>query len=130
MYARVTFGPANVLALRADNHWLIASGSLLNADPDRVCVKRIVLTGYPIRVQKRKAVVRYMFFTPDDVRWFQPVALSTKYGLVGQIDGPIGVHGYFKCNFNGFIKPHDTVCLALYKRQFPPWDASNFDGNL
>jgi pre-rRNA-processing protein TSR1 len=26
-----------------------------------------------------------------------------------------------KCHFNDFIKSNDTVCLPLYKRQYPIW---------
>lgn len=47
---------------------LLALGSLLAVDPDRVVVKRIMLTGYPIRVHRRHATVRMMFFNSDDVR--------------------------------------------------------------
>lgn len=40
-----------------------------------------MLTGYPLKINKRKAVVRMMFFNPEDVRYFRPVELSTKNGL-------------------------------------------------
>lgn len=33
----------------------------------------------------------------------------------------MGTHGLFKAQFNDFIKQNDTVCLPLYKRQFPIW---------
>jgi len=36
-----------------------------------------------------------MFFHPDDVRWFKPVKIWTKYGLNGQIDEPLGTKGLF-----------------------------------
>ena len=75
---------------------------------------------YPQRVQKKKAVVRFMFHNPEDVRWFkvnfrvhsnswctvirdqctangvfmvQPLELSTKYGRRGRIKEPVGTHG-------------------------------------
>ena len=48
-------------------------------------LKRIVLSGYPVRVHKKKAVVRWMFHNPDDVRWFRPLELWTKHGLRGRI---------------------------------------------
>ena len=35
-----------------------ASGSLLTVNPDRLLIKRIILTGYPIHVHKRSAIVR------------------------------------------------------------------------
>jgi pre-rRNA-processing protein TSR1 len=105
---------------------LVAWGSYLGADPDRVLVKRIVLTGYPVGVHKRSAVVKRMFYNADDIRWFKPVELWTKYGLVGHIKEPRGTKGYLKATFDGFIKNHDTVCMSLYKRQFPPWDPTRF----
>lgn len=106
---------------------LIASGSLMSVNPDRLLIKRIVLTGYPVGVNKRAAVVRHMFYEPDDIRWFKPVKLWTKYGLTGHIKEPRGTKGYLKATFDGFIKNHDTVCMNLYKRQFPPWDPAQFE---
>ncbi|GJM84905.1 hypothetical protein PR202_ga00618 [Eleusine coracana subsp. coracana] len=50
---------------------IAAVGSLKCVDPDRIILKKIVLTGYPQRVSKLKAMVRYMFHNPDDVRWFK-----------------------------------------------------------
>ena len=72
-------------------------------NPDRVVVKRVVLTGQPFKATKKKATVRFMFNHPDDVRWFRqdfplfvhvvrifhffsrPVELWTKLGLRGHI---------------------------------------------
>ena len=62
-----------------------------------------------------------MFFNPDDIRWFKPLELWTKHGFSGHIRQPIGTHGSMKCNFNGHIKNHDTVCLTLYKRVYPKY---------
>ncbi len=43
---------------------LVAIGSLLSVDPDRVVVKKIVLTGYPYKIHKRGAVIKHMFYHP------------------------------------------------------------------
>jgi pre-rRNA-processing protein TSR1 len=98
---------------------LVAIGSMIAADADRIIIKRIVLTGFPVKVQKRFATVKYMFYNPDDVRWFKPADLTTKHGLHGNIVESVGEHGTMKCLFNAPIKQHDTVCLQLYKRIYP-----------
>ena len=45
-----------------DTHQLLAVGSLYKVDPDRVVCKRIVLSGHPFKINKRSAVIRYLFF--------------------------------------------------------------------
>jgi pre-rRNA-processing protein TSR1 len=101
---------------------LSASGTLAGFDPTRMNIKRIVLTGYPISCNKRRAVIRYMFHNADDIMWFKVVELVTKDGLVGHIREPRGTKGYMKCQFDRFIKSSDIVCMRLYKRQFPKWE--------
>eukprot|EP00428_Durinskia_dybowskii_P062940 CAMPEP_0170376684 /NCGR_PEP_ID=MMETSP0117_2-20130122/11856_1 /TAXON_ID=400756 /ORGANISM="Durinskia baltica, Strain CSIRO CS-38" /LENGTH=810 /DNA_ID=CAMNT_0010631903 /DNA_START=135 /DNA_END=2567 /DNA_ORIENTATION=- len=98
---------------------LVATGNLVNVEPDRIMLKKIILTGFPIRVRKNFAVVRHMFHEPQDVRWFKPAELVTKWGLRGHITEPVGTHGLLKALFNGPIKQNDTVMLILYKRVFP-----------
>ncbi len=61
------------------------AGSLRSCNPDRVVLKKITLSGYPVKVHKKKAVVRWMFHSPDDVRWFRPLELWTKHGRRGRI---------------------------------------------
>lgn len=56
-----------------------------------------------MRVHKTRAVVRLMFFNPDDVRWFKPLELWTKSGRRGRITEPLGTHGAFKARFDGPI---------------------------
>ncbi|KAJ0398918.1 hypothetical protein P43SY_005276 [Pythium insidiosum] len=123
VYAPVTFQPASVLVFREHSEdaslELIASGTLMNVNPDRIVLKRVVITGTPVKVKKRKAVVRYMFNEPEDVRWFKPVELYTKHGMTGHIKESLGTHGDFKAVFNKPVKQHDTVCLPLYKRVYP-----------
>ena len=38
-----------------------------------------------MQVHKTKALVRWMFNTPEDVMWFRPLDLFTKYGRRGRI---------------------------------------------
>ena len=93
----------------------------MGADADRTVVKRIILTGYPVRVHKRHATVKYMFYNPEDVKWFKPAGLTTKHGLQGNIVASVGEHGTMKCLFNAPISQADTVICALYKRVYPKY---------
>lgn len=125
----VTYAPTPVMVFRQGNKGLgntqlVAIGTILNVDADRIVVKRIVLTGFPTRVHKRHATVKYMFFTPEDVKWFKPAEITTKHGLQGNILESVGDHGTMKCLFNAPIKQHDTVCLTLYKRVYPKYAPS------
>lgn len=108
---------------------IVASGTLSSVNPDRLNIKRIILTGNCVNVHKRAAVVRHMFFNAEDIRWFKPIELWTKKGLVGHIRESRGTKGYMKCLFDKFIQQNDTVCMSLYKRQYPPWDPQRFATN-
>ena len=94
-------------------------GSTMPPDPTRIITKRIVLTGHPLKIHKKTATIRYMFFNREDVEYFQTVELHTKFGRVGHITEPLGTHGYLKAHFDGPIGQMDTICMNLYKRQYP-----------
>ena len=124
VYAPICFPPLPVLAFKvlpSGAAVLAAAGSLRDCDPDRVVLKKIVLAGFPVRVHRGKAVVRFMFHTPEDIRWFRPVDLWTKQGRRGRIREPVGTHGAMKCIFDGPLQQQDAVCMSLYKRTFPKW---------
>ncbi|KDQ55730.1 hypothetical protein JAAARDRAFT_37154 [Jaapia argillacea MUCL 33604] len=124
-YGPVVFGKQPCLLLRETSNSqapeLVAMGSFLNPDPTRVVAKRIILTGHPFKIHKKTATVRYMFFNPDDVKYFAPIQLHTKYGRSGHIRESLGTHGYFKAHFDGPMSQMDTVCMSLYKRIYPKW---------
>ncbi|OAY22597.2 hypothetical protein MANES_18G005500v8 [Manihot esculenta] len=97
IYAPICFPPLPLIALKhlggVAAPTVAAVGSLRSIDPDRIILKKIILTGYPQRVSKLKATVRYMFHNPEDVRWFKPVEVWTKCGRRGRIKEPVGTHG-------------------------------------
>jgi len=110
------------------------TGLTLEANDRKIILKKIVLTGYPVKIKKKKAIVRYMFFNPNDINYFKPIQLTTKKNLRGNITESVGTHGYMKCIFSDYIKSNDTVCLNLYKRVFPKyfketWKYKVFNGN-
>ncbi len=130
IFAPITYRPAPVLLFKRNVDTgkldLVAYGGVLAINPDRVMVKKIILTGYPFKVHKKQAVVRFMFHNAEDIKWFQPVELHTKYGRHGLITQSLGTHGYMKCVFDDTVHGHDTVCMSLYKRVFPKWSTETF----
>ncbi|GAB2232460.1 hypothetical protein Droror1_Dr00011493 [Drosera rotundifolia] len=132
IFAPISFPPLPLIALKskeeegASSLVLAAVGSLKSIDPGRIILKKIILTGYPQRVSKLKAVVRYMFHNPEDVRWFKPLEVWTKGGRRGRVKEPVGTHGAMKCVFNGILQQSDTVCMTLYKRSYPKWPERKF----
>ncbi|CAJ0606670.1 unnamed protein product [Cylicocyclus nassatus] len=124
VFAPITFPPASVLVFRerkGGKEELVAVGSLLDINPDRVILKRIVLSGHPFKINKRSVVCRYMFFNREDIEWFKPVELYTPSGRRGHIKEALGTHGHMKCRFDQQLNANDSIMMSLYKRVFPRW---------
>jgi len=129
IFGPVTFPPNPLVVFNPEGD-LVATGTLHAIDPDRIVVKKIVLTGSPAKVHKKGAVIRDMFYFPDDALWFKPVELWTKNGKVGHIKESVGTHGLIKCTFDTPVNQNDTVCMSLYKRIFPKWPKTSPSSQL
>eukprot|EP00092_Neocalanus_flemingeri_P018370 GFUD01019879.1.p1 GENE.GFUD01019879.1~~GFUD01019879.1.p1 ORF type:complete len:755 (+),score=290.87 GFUD01019879.1:292-2265(+) len=128
-FAPISFPPAPVLVFQehpSGRQSLLATGSLLSADPNRVVVKRTVLSGHAFKVHKRMCTIRFMFFNREDIEWFSPVELRTRNGRRGHIKDGLGTHGHMKCIFDGQVTQQDTVMMHLFKRMFPKWTYDPF----
>lgn len=122
------FPPSPVLAFNTNPDStlnLVARGCILSCNPDRIILKRVVLSGHPIRIYKKTATVGYMFYNKEDVHYFKPIKLRTKCGRVGHIKESLGTHGHMKCVFDGQLRSYDTVLMYLYKRVYPKWTYNN-----
>lgn len=109
----------NLANLDASNMNLVLIGKNFKHDLFRVLLKRIILTGYPQKVKKKRAIVKFMFFDPSDAEYFMRNEVYSREGLRGKIQETVGLHGLIKCTFNGNMSSADTVCMNLYKRVFP-----------
>nr|ODO01070.1 hypothetical protein L204_01795 [Cryptococcus depauperatus CBS 7855] len=124
-FAPIWFGKKSCLVLKdggtSSVPSLVATGSFLSPDPSRIIAKRIVLTGHPVQIHKKTATIRNMFFNCEDIEYFKSIELYTKYGRTGHIQESLGTHGHYKAHFDGPLQQMDTICMSLYKRQFPKW---------
>ena len=83
----IVMAPCKVLcfteaSIKSDSVDIVAAtGVVMPPNPLKVILKRIILTGYPLRCHKKKCVARYMFFEPKDIKYFKPVEIYSRHGL-------------------------------------------------
>ena len=82
-YCPIVYAPSKIIVFTKQDAKtpvsmsMVASGIVLPPDPLKIILKRIILTGYPLRCHKKKATIRFMFFDPKDIKYFRPVELYT-----------------------------------------------------
>jgi len=73
---------------------ICGTGLTLEANYRNIILKKIILTGYPVKFKKKKVIVRYMFLNPNEINYFKPIQLTTKKNLRGNSTESVGTYGY------------------------------------
>jgi pre-rRNA-processing protein TSR1 len=129
-FGPITFAPSPILLFQVPSIEeeragvplrMVGYGHALPPNPDLLILKRSVLSGRIAVIHKKQIVVKHMFFNEDDVKWFQPVEIYTKFGRRGKITKPVGTHGLFKAVLSDQVMQHDVIMMDLWKRVFPKW---------
>ncbi len=120
-YSSLIFDDSNFILFRKNdlNNYPCLIGSYLNSNLLQIILKRKILTGHPYRAKKKWCIIKFMFFTPEDAKYFIKNNIYTKKGLKGKLKESLGTHGLVKATFNNSVKQSDTICMNLYKRVFP-----------
>ncbi|OQS55245.1 tsr1 [Ecytonucleospora hepatopenaei] len=108
----VTFFSTNCILFKGDALINGSTGESLQ----RVFLDRVQLKGTPIKIFKHHVVIRGMFYTLDQVKYFKNLVLEAPNGNRGTIKKSLGTKGLFKAEFEKPIRHGQTVTLNLYKR--------------
>ncbi|KAL0227522.1 hypothetical protein RCL1_003666 [Eukaryota sp. TZLM3-RCL] len=119
-YGPLMFAPLPVILYKQSK--MIGHGGIWSCNPDTIILQKVIIAGYPMKIHKSVATIRYMFFNRDDINFYKPIRLWTRDGKQGNIIGPIGTHGLLKAKFSATLKSSDTVCMSLFKRVYPAFD--------
>ena len=120
-YGSLSLGPLNFVVFDSTqkNTPPLLIGSFLSSNLSQVILERKILTGHPQRAKKKWCIIKFLFFNPEDAKYFLKNDVYTKHGLKGKLKETLGTHGLVKSSFSGSVKQSDTICMNLYKRVFP-----------
>eukprot|EP00998_Keelungia_sp_KM082_P005522 NODE_183_length_2395_cov_23.454145_g178_i0.p1 GENE.NODE_183_length_2395_cov_23.454145_g178_i0~~NODE_183_length_2395_cov_23.454145_g178_i0.p1 ORF type:complete len:731 (+),score=264.71 NODE_183_length_2395_cov_23.454145_g178_i0:271-2193(+) len=98
----------------------IASGYSMQADDKSCVVKKLRLTGVPLKVSKNTAFIKNMFNSPVEVAMFEGAGIRTVSQIRGVIKKAIpGKNGIFRATFQDKILMSDIVTLRTWKAVQP-----------
>ena len=109
------------VATRIPGFRIAATGSIVEMDKSTQIMKKLKLTGVPLKIYKKTAFIKDMFNSSLEVAKFEGAKIKTVSGIRGQIKKAISKpEGCFRATFEDKILLSDIVfCRTWYKVDVP-----------
>ncbi|XP_043473482.1 ribosome biogenesis protein BMS1 homolog isoform X2 [Leptopilina heterotoma] len=109
------------VASRESGFRIAATGTVVETNKTTTVVKKLKLTGAPLKIYKKTAFIKDMFNTALEVAKFEGVRIKTVSGIRGQIKKAVSKpEGCFRGTFEDKIQLSDIVfCRTWYKIDIP-----------
>lgn len=109
------------VATREPGFRVVATGSIVELDKSTQVVKKLKLTGVPMKIYRKTAFIKDMFNSSLEVAKFEGARIKTVSGIRGQIKKAIAKpEGCFRATFEDKIMLSDIVfCRTWYKVDVP-----------
>ncbi len=94
---------------------IAATGTVLNVDESTEIVKKLKLTGTPVKIFKNTAFIKDMFNSSLEIAKFEGASIKTVSGIRGQIKRALSKpEGHFRATFEDKILMSDIVFLRAW----------------
>nr|XP_031847799.1 ribosome biogenesis protein BMS1 homolog [Nomia melanderi] len=109
------------VATRVPGFRIAATGSIVEMDKSTQIMKKLKLTGVPMKIYKKTAFIKDMFNSALEVAKFEGAKIKTVSGIRGQIKKAVSKpEGCFRATFEDKILLSDIVfCRTWYKIDVP-----------
>eukprot|EP00668_Euglena_longa_P014485 GGOE01018475.1.p1 GENE.GGOE01018475.1~~GGOE01018475.1.p1 ORF type:complete len:1161 (-),score=460.16 GGOE01018475.1:68-3310(-) len=110
----------NVMDKTAKHFRPAATGYIMQSEKSSCVVKKIRLTGVPVRIHKNTCFIKNMFNSPLEVAKFEGAKLKTVSGIRGAVKKAVpNKNGIFRAVFEDKILMADIVNLRTWKAVAP-----------
>lgn len=109
------------VSTRESGFRIAATGTVVETNKTTTVVKKLKLTGVPLKIYKKTAFIKDMFNSALEVAKFEGVRIKTVSGIRGQIKKAVSKpDGCFRGTFEDKIQLSDIVfCRTWYKIDIP-----------